>query len=73
MSTADLGVAGLQPNSWVELSATLLTTGIGGVVFDAYAPDRFKFAAIDVASQRVLIGHVENGRWIVDASAARTS
>ena len=39
--------------STVEVDATLNTTGIGGIAFDVYAANDFKFAALDVAGQRV--------------------
>ena len=71
VSLADLGVAGLQTNSWAELQATLRASGIGGIAFDASKLDRFKFVALDVAGQRVLFGHVDRGGWVVDASAPR--
>lgn len=33
------------------------TDGIGGVVFDRYDVDDYKFVALDVPNQRVIIGH----------------
>jgi Calx-beta domain/RTX calcium-binding nonapeptide repeat (4 copies) len=71
-STADLGPDRLNPNSWIEVTATLRTTGIGGIVFDFYGLDRYKFAALDVTGQQVLVGHVEGGRFVIDASVAKT-
>jgi hypothetical protein len=71
-SIADYGVDGLQSNSHVEIAATLATNGIGGVVFDRSSDTRFKFVAVDVTQQRVLIGHLVGGSWVVDASVAKT-
>ena len=59
VSLANLGVAGLQSNSWAEIQATLRTSAIGGIVFDSSKLDRFKFVALDVAGQQVLFGHVD--------------
>ena len=43
-----------------------------GIAFDAYAANDYKFAALDVAGQRVLIGHVDPRRgFVIDASVAR--
>jgi hypothetical protein len=55
------------------LNATLKTNAIGGIVFDGGAANRYKFVALDVATQSVIIGHVEPGRgWVVDTSVSRT-
>ena len=71
--TLDLGLRqGIAPNAWVEVTATLRTTGVGGIVFDRYSDTDFKFAALDVTGQRVIIGHFEARRgWVVDASVAK--
>jgi Ca2+-binding RTX toxin-like protein len=67
----DLGVDHLQSTSYVELSATLRTNGIGGLIFDEHAIDHFKFVALDVTGQKVLIGHNDPRRgFIVDASVS---
>ena len=71
-STADLGVKNFHTSAWTEITATFSTTGIGGVRFDVVGTDRFKYAALDVTGQRVLIGHVTGGRWYVDASIAKS-
>ncbi|MDX6678526.1 MAG: hypothetical protein QOE31_2578, partial [Solirubrobacteraceae bacterium] len=67
----DLGVDSLLANSYLEVQATLRTSGIGAIAFDEYAANRFKFVALDVSGQQVQIGHVDQGRWVVDASVAR--
>jgi hypothetical protein len=67
----DLGT-GLQADSYLELIANAKTSTTAGVVFDQYAANDFKFAAIDVLSQQVLIGHVDQRRgWVVEFSAPR--
>jgi hypothetical protein len=60
------------PDSYLEVSATLRTSGVGGLIFDTYDIRNFKFVALDVPGQRVLIGHwAPNGGWTVDNSVAR--
>ena len=71
-STTSFGVSGFGTSAWIEASSTLRTTATGGIIFDALDSANFKFAAIDVVAQSVLIGHVVNGQWVVDASVART-
>ena len=73
LSTLDLGLGhGLASSSHVVLDATLSTTGIAGIVFDAYAANDYKFVALDVPGQRILIGHVDPRRgWTIDATIAR--
>jgi hypothetical protein len=64
-------VTNLKTASLLELSATLRTAGRAGYVFDWYGSTNFKFAAIDVATQQVLIGHRTAAGWFVDAVASR--
>ena len=48
-------------------------TAIGGIVFDRYDTDDFKFAALDVAGQQRVIGHVSPAAaGVIDVSVART-
>jgi len=71
LDTLSLG-ARFQPTSYTELSATLNTTGIGGISFDEYATNDFKYVALDIAAQKIDIGHVDPRRgWVVDASVAK--
>ncbi|CAM5793933.1 LEPR-XLL domain-containing protein [Rhizobacter fulvus] len=64
-------VTNLKTASLLELSTTLRTAGRAGYVFDWYGSTNFKFAAIDVATQQVLIGHRTAAGWFVDAVASR--
>jgi hypothetical protein len=59
-------------DSVVALEAKLSTGAIGGLVFDVYGPEDFKFVALSAATDQVLIGHAKGGGWKVDASVART-
>jgi hypothetical protein len=70
-STVDLG-HGLQFDSYLELSARVSTSAIGGIFFDSYSATDFKFAAIDM-SGRVVLGHYDPRRgYVVDSSIAKT-
>ncbi|MFZ1880264.1 MAG: Calx-beta domain-containing protein [Gaiellaceae bacterium] len=72
LSTADYGTT-IQPNSSETIDATLSTTGTGGIVFDAYASNDFKFAVLNVPAQRIDVGHLDKrGNWVVDVSFAAT-
>jgi len=58
ISLVDLGIGhGLEVASVLELEATLNTQTTGGVIFDYYDPDNFKFAAISAESDQLIIGH----------------
>jgi Ca2+-binding RTX toxin-like protein len=73
ISLVTLGVERLRANSALDLSATLRTTGRAGFVFDRYSDDDLKFAAIDVVTDQVLIGHrTPRGSWKIDAVASAT-
>ena len=68
-SLIDLGVASLNVGSLLDMTATLNTGGRAGFVFDSYGADNFKFAALDAASDQLLIGHyTKKSGWVVDAS-----
>ncbi len=70
---ADLGIGrGLTTDSYLELTTTAKTTTTAGIVFDQYAANDFKFVAIDIASQRVIVGHMDPRRgWVVETSIAK--
>jgi hypothetical protein len=73
MSLLDLGVEHLNVASYLELSAKITTAGRAGIVFDRYADNTFKFAAIDAATDQVMIGHhTEQRGFVIDAVAPRT-
>jgi Ca2+-binding RTX toxin-like protein len=67
----DLGEK-LSANSILEMEVDIATGGTAGFVFDRYDADNYKFVALDVAADRVIIGHArsEDG-VVVDASFAR--
>jgi len=69
ISLVDLGLDhGLEVSSILQLDVTLNTQMVGGVVFDYYGPERFKFAAISAESNQVIIGHFTAKRgWSYDA------
>jgi hypothetical protein len=71
-SLLDLGVESLNVASYLELAARIDTAGRAGIVFDRYDADTFKFAAIDAATDTVMIGHhTKKGGWAVDAQVSR--
>ncbi len=71
VNTFNLGTT-LRADSYLELEAKLSTSGIGGIVFDSYGPSDYKFVALDVANDKVLVGHVSaKGGYKVDQSFSR--
>ena len=69
LSTWNLEVAAW---SRVELEALIETGATGGLVFDYYNEDEFKFAAIDTVADMVIIGHHTSKGWFVDAETGYT-
>ena len=68
-----LAALDIGANFLLRFDATLRSDGTGGVIFDRYAADDFKFAAISSATNQVLIGHyTAHHGWIVDASFDKT-
>jgi hypothetical protein len=58
--------------SYVELEANFRAAGTTGFMFDWYSPTDYKFVALDVAGQRVIVGHVIGASRVVDQAIART-
>ncbi len=70
LSLVDLG-GNLHADAYLEIEATVSTGATGGIVFDHYAEDDFKFVALDVDSNQLLFGHVDPKRgWTVDSAVA---
>jgi hypothetical protein len=65
------GVSRLTATDWLEVTTTVATSATAGLAFDEYAVDDFKFAVLDVAAQRVSLGHLTaRGGWVIDTSVA---
>ncbi|HET9215853.1 MAG TPA: Calx-beta domain-containing protein, partial [Terriglobia bacterium] len=70
--TVNLGASFLS-TSYAEVQSIISTNGIGGIIFDQYDVDDYKFVALDVPGQKVLIGHVDPRRgWVVENSVNRS-
>jgi Ca2+-binding RTX toxin-like protein len=70
-SMLDFRSGALNFNSYLELSTLVGTQGRAGLIFDRYGAESFKFAAIDVASQQLVIGHyTSKSGWIKDAAVS---
>jgi len=63
----------LQPNSYLDLQATLRTTAIGGIVLTRMRRTISSSSRSDVTGQKVIVGHWEPNRgYVIDASVAKT-
>jgi hypothetical protein len=70
ISTTWLNVA---PASLLQLATTFSTQAMGGVIFDQNSPTTFKFVAISVDTNQVIVGHhTERRGWVIDAAVNRT-
>ena len=72
LSIRPLAVA---PLSYVEYSATVDPAKAGtyaGLVFDYTSKNDFLFAAVIAGTNQVVLGHVSNGKWTIDATASTT-
>jgi Ca2+-binding RTX toxin-like protein len=54
----------------IDTTVRLSVGGSGGMVFDHYADNDFKFLTLDQASALVVVGHVIRNRRVVDATFA---
>ena len=62
----------MAPFSLLEMEALIQTSTLGGLVFDYYNQNDFKFAAIQADLNLVLVGHYIDGDWAIDASVDYT-
>ena len=73
VSLADLG-ASISVSSILEFEAEVAPGGVGGVAFDYYGPNDFKFVVIDAANDQILVGHVDLRTGLsIDQTYAKTS
>jgi hypothetical protein len=68
-SLVNLSVA---PASLLQVDTVLSVQQSGGIVFDYYDADNFKFAALDANTSQVVIGHHTKRGWSIDAAVVRT-
>ena len=68
VQVVELGV-GLLANSILEMNADIKTDGVSGFIFDRYDAFDYKFIALDVPNDRIIVGHAtaEDGQ-VIDAS-----
>jgi hypothetical protein len=70
VQVVDLG-GKLASNSILETEVNISTAGTAGFVFDRYGEDDYKFVALEVAANRIIIGHVApNDDMVIDATFA---
>jgi hypothetical protein len=62
----------LAVSSLLAIETTLRTAGTGGIVFDYYTPDDFKYVAVNAVTNQVILGHHTKKGWFADAVASRT-
>ncbi|MEJ2308986.1 MAG: hypothetical protein P8Z78_06660, partial [Gammaproteobacteria bacterium] len=63
-----IGYLDVAAYTQLEMAATLQSTADGGLVFDYYNANDFKFVSLDVANDRLIIGHMSGGKYTEDAS-----
>ena len=62
----------LAVSSLLAIETTLRTAGTGGIVFDYYTADDFKYVAVDAVHNQVVIGHHTKKGWFADAVTSRS-
>ena len=68
----DIGPDNLQLASMLSLTSKVSTQTTAGFIFDSYSANDFKYVAIDQVNDKVIIGHYLNGKWVTDASFAKS-
>jgi Ca2+-binding RTX toxin-like protein len=62
----------LNQSTRLELEAKVRTSTMGGIVYDYYGPDDFKFVVIRADTDQVIFGHRTAKGWYQDAVFAKT-
>jgi len=70
INLASVGALPITPGSLLNITTTLKTSGMGGVVFDYQGPDYYKFVVVSADSKQILVGHRANDVWTTDAAYA---
>jgi hypothetical protein len=69
VSLVNLGIDhGLEISSVLEMEVTLNTGNTGGLIFDYYDSNTFKFASINADADQLIIGHHTSKGWAYDAA-----
>jgi Ca2+-binding RTX toxin-like protein len=55
--------------SLLNIEVDIQTDSFGGIVFDYYSSDDFKFVAIDAVNDQIVVGHYTGKAWVIDAAA----
>jgi hypothetical protein len=66
----NIGALPVTPGSLLEITATLRTSGRGGIVFDYQGSGAYKYVTLSADAKQLVIGHVKAGVNIVDGSYA---
>jgi hypothetical protein len=62
----------IGPAYLLQLEAKIVTQAIGGIVFDQYDVDDFKWAAYSKATNQILLGHyTARDGWVVDKAVSK--
>jgi len=70
--TGSANGARLDPSSYLEVEAVFAARDFSGIVFDYYNATDFKFVALDVAGNRIVIGHVSaRAGWVIDSAITK--
>jgi Ca2+-binding RTX toxin-like protein len=70
-ATGDFAIAAMPydvaATSLIEINASVSTDAVGGIAFDYHHADSFKFAVLDAAADKLVLGHRTERGWFVDA------
>lgn len=57
----------VTPGSMLSIQTTMKTFGQGGIVFDYFGPQEFKYATLSADGRQIIIGHHTGTAWVVDS------
>jgi len=57
----------VAPGSMLSIQTTMKTFGQGGIVFDYYGAQEFKYATLSSDGRQIIIGHHSGAAWVVDS------
>ena len=70
INLASVGTLPITAGSLLNITTTVKTSGMGGVVFDYQGPNYYKYVVLSKDTNQILVGHRAGNVWTTDAAYA---
>jgi Ca2+-binding RTX toxin-like protein len=70
INLASVGAKPITAGSLLNITTTVKTSGMGGIVFDYQGPNYYKYVVLSADTNQIIVGHRTGNSWITDATYA---